>query len=69
MPAFGAQELSNLVWSFAVLGVKPPVGWLRAFEVQVCALGGDKWCGWGKGCGAEDCDSAARTVGAVLALC
>lgn len=35
MPAFGAQELSNLLWALAVLGVRPGAAWLREFEQQV----------------------------------
>lgn len=35
MPAFGAQELSNLVWALAVLGLQPGAAWFRDFEVQV----------------------------------
>lgn len=35
MPAFGAQELSNLLWSLAVLGLRPNTTWLAAFERQV----------------------------------
>lgn len=36
MPAFGAQELSNLVWALAVLGLRPAAAWFKDFEVQVC---------------------------------
>jgi hypothetical protein len=51
MPAFGAQELSNLVWALAVLGLRPGAAWFRDFEVQVrAALGysSSRWgrCGW-----------------------
>jgi len=35
MPAFGAQELSNLAWALAVLGVRPPAAWFKDFQVQV----------------------------------
>lgn len=35
MPAFGAQELSNLVWALAVLDTQPGAAWFRDFQVQV----------------------------------
>lgn len=39
MPAFGAQELCNLLWALAVLGLRPGADWFRDFEVQVCFTG------------------------------
>jgi hypothetical protein len=46
MPAFGAQELSNLVWALAVLGLQPGAAWFRDFEVQVGeALDSAFWVG------------------------
>jgi hypothetical protein len=46
MPAFGAQELSNLVWALAVLGLQPEAAWFRDFEVQVGeALDSAFWVG------------------------
>jgi hypothetical protein len=35
MGAFGAQELSNLVWALAVLGLRPGRAWMRDFQSQV----------------------------------
>jgi hypothetical protein len=39
MPAFGAQELCNLLWALAVLGLRPGADWFRDFEVQVRVKG------------------------------
>lgn len=35
MAAFGAQELANITWALAVLGLRPNAAWLRDFEMQV----------------------------------
>jgi hypothetical protein len=35
MAAFGAQELSSLVWALAVLQLRPSKAWLRDFQSQV----------------------------------
>jgi hypothetical protein len=39
MAAFGAQELSNLIWALAVLQLHPGREWLQDFQMQVCSGG------------------------------
>lgn len=43
LPAFGAQELSNLLWAVAVLRVRPGNEWLQEVVHQV---GSRALCGW-----------------------
>jgi hypothetical protein len=44
MPAFGAQELSNLVWALAVLDIQPGAAWFRDFQVQVGSVCEKRGC-------------------------
>jgi len=43
MAAFGAQELSNLIWALAVLKLHPGREWLQDFQMQVGGGSGGWW--------------------------
>jgi hypothetical protein len=61
MAAFGAQELSSIVWALAVLQLRPSRAWLRDFESQV------RW--WWQGFSLQWCCRGFACSGSALVRC